>query len=370
MSNNVKLSQEKAKQIYAKYGFTLISEYQSERQKCLCVDKNGYRYGIRIDNLCTGCNPTLWGVYNKDNLEFNLNLFLSKFPVKYHSYKIVKSKRKTMILVSLICSCGNVFVVPLIKLVYGKYKNLLCNECKKKLYPAGIKKKREDYLNAFSKWGYIVEYAPEKMSAGAKVSLIDKFGFKGVSSFASCKMNKHFSTFDIRSNRENFVYNANLLLRQNNYDTKCIGFIDNSHLEFVCGCGKKFILTQKQFRGGKYRCDSCTSKYSSLELKVMNFLKENNVKFITGYKYQECYDKLPLPFDFYLTEFNTLIEVDGKQHFFPAMSSHEEFETRKKHDEIKNEFCLRNNIPLIRIPYMAFEKSENWKIYLLQFVKD
>ena len=58
------------------------------------------------------------------------------------------------------------------------------------------------------------------------------------------------------------------------------------------------------------------------------------------------------------TCFNTLIEADGKQHFELRFGQEEDFQIRKKHDKIKDEYCKLNNIKLI---------DENR--YLLRFVK-
>lgn len=369
MNNNVKFSQKEAKDLFNQYGFQLIDEYVNNRTPCLCEDNKGYRYYIRLDNLQYNYKPILWGKSNIGNLEHNLKLFLSNSKILYHSYKYVHSKGDSRILVTLICTCGDTFIVPLTKLVNHAYKNLLCNKCKKKYYPNGMKRTKEELIREFEQMGYIVEYISDGANYKTKVQLQDNFGFRGISTLNSCKQNKHFATFDITNNRDNFVYNANLLLQSNNYNTKCLGFIDKTHLQFLCGCGTKFILTQSQFRNGKYRCDVCTKKYSSLELMVKSYLEENHVNFITQYKYKDCIDILPLPFDFYLTDYNVLLEIDGKQHFEPAMGGEKGFEIRQKHDTIKNQYCLDNHIELIRIPYTAFNKSENWKTYLLQFIK-
>lgn len=370
MNRNIKFSQEEAEIIFNRYGFNLIDKYINNCTPCLCEDKNGYRYNIRLDNLQYDYKPILWGKSNIDNLEYNLKLFLSNSKIIYHSYRRVHNKKGSKTLVTLICTCGETFVVPLTKLVNNAYKNLLCNKCKKKYYSSGMKRTKEEIIQEFEKRGYTVEYIPEGATYGTKVELIDKFGFRGFSTLNSCKQSKHFATFDVTNNRGNFIYNANLLLKNNGYNTKCIRFVDKTHLEFLCGCGEKFILTQSQFRSGKYRCDTCTKKYSSLELKVKSYLEENKINFITQYKYQDCVDILPLPFDFYLSDYNVLLEIDGKQHFEPLMGGQKGFEIRQKHDAIKNQYCLNNHIQLIRIPYTEFNKSENWKKYLLQFVKE
>lgn len=66
----------------------------------------------------------------------------------------------------------------------------------------------------------------------------------------------------------------------------------------------------------------------------------------------------PLPFDFYLPTQNTLIEFDGEQHFKISFGqSEEKLILQKQYDKIKTEWCLRNNISLIRVPY--FKKFTN-----------
>jgi very-short-patch-repair endonuclease len=58
-----------------------------------------------------------------------------------------------------------------------------------------------------------------------------------------------------------------------------------------------------------------------------------------------------LRFDFYIPEQNTVIEFDGEQHFIKRGKFGDKFETLKENDIIKNEYCLNNNIKLIRIHY-------------------
>ena len=58
-------------------------------------------------------------------------------------------------------------------------------------------------------------------------------------------------------------------------------------------------------------------------------------------------------FDFYLEDYNTIIEYDGKQHFEPIKiwGGQEKFNKQRENDSIKDEYCYKNNIALIRIPY-------------------
>ena len=60
-----------------------------------------------------------------------------------------------------------------------------------------------------------------------------------------------------------------------------------------------------------------------------------------------------MPFDFYLSDLNICIEYDGIQHFKPIdyFGGDTAFILLQTNDQIKNEYCIENNIKLIRIRY-------------------
>lgn len=64
--------------------------------------------------------------------------------------------------------------------------------------------------------------------------------------------------------------------------------------------------------------------------------------------------KINLFFDFFIPEINCCIEYDGIKHFKPIdrFGGIEEFEKVKIKDKIKDEYCRKNNIHLIRINYL------------------
>jgi len=47
------------------------------------------------------------------------------------------------------------------------------------------------------------------------------------------------------------------------------------------------------------------------ERKIKIFLKDNNIKFISQKRFNNCRNKYTLPFDFYLPEYNICIEYNG-----------------------------------------------------------
>jgi hypothetical protein len=98
--------------------------------------------------------------------------------------------------------------------------------------------------------------------------------------------------------------------------------------------------------------------------KIEAFLIANNYKFKKEYRIQECRNILPLPFDFAL--FNNknllcLIEYNGEQHYIKVrkFGGKKAFASQQKRDQIKIEFCSKNNIDLIIIPHWDCEKIED-----------
>ena len=105
-------------------------------------------------------------------------------------------------------------------------------------------------------------------------------------------------------------------------------------------------------------CPKCKS--SKGEKLTENYLKEKCIDYEIQYKFKGCKHKRELPFDFYLPKENTVIEYDGVQHFKPIdfFGGVEGFERRKKSDITKNDYCSKNNIKIIRIPYTVVDIHE------------
>lgn len=131
-------------------------------------------------------------------------------------------------------------------------------------------------------------------------------------------------------------------------------------------CGNSFLVSPNNFLDRMNRCPFC--KFSKGETFIYNFLKRNNIEFVSQKRFSSCKDKRELPFDFYIPDLNLCIEYDGMQHFekcnFTGKMSdciiNEKMEIIKKHDQIKNNFCKENNIKLVRFNYkQSFSKIEN-----------
>lgn len=150
------------------------------------------------------------------------------------------------------------------------------------------------------------------------------------------------------------LINNNVLLNKNEYIGNNI-----TNLKIKCGCCNEniFITSLANYLSGKITCSSCSKKKSRQERKIEEFLVNNNIIFEEEKRFDDCRDKRPLPFDFYLPDRNTCIEYDGEGHYlerfyeFKSNNPNINLEITKYHDNIKNEYCKKKKIKLIRIPY-------------------
>ena len=122
-----------------------------------------------------------------------------------------------------------------------------------------------------------------------------------------------------------------------------------------CECGNYTTVVGEDIRSG--HTTSCGCLKSKGEDSISKILRSANIPFEKEKTFDSC--RFPKTnyhgrFDFYVNN-HYLIEYDGIQHFgIPnKWDTYESTEERKERDEYKTQWCKNNNIPLIRIPYMA-----------------
>jgi thymidylate kinase len=123
---------------------------------------------------------------------------------------------------------------------------------------------------------------------------------------------------------------VNIICKKHNFE---FPMIPNSHLN---GSG----------------CPICNE--SKGEKYVANILDNRNITYVRWKRFNDCKGFCrTLSFDFYLPDYNMLIEYDGEQHFnsINYWGGDEKLKKIQIYDTIKNEYAKRNNIKLIRIPY-------------------
>ena len=126
----------------------------------------------------------------------------------------------------------------------------------------------------------------------------------------------------------------------------------------VCtDCGTVWAPRARSLKTGQ-GCPICKS--SKGETVIAKYLLEHSIRYATQHSFSDCLSPKgnPLKFDFYLPDKNIIIEYDGEQHFAPVdfkgrglEDAKRIFIESKQRDEIKNQYCQKHDIHLIRIPY-------------------
>lgn len=134
----------------------------------------------------------------------------------------------------------------------------------------------------------------------------------------------------------------------------------------ICDCGAEREASGNELKSGNLNsCGHCL--ISKGEEKVKQLLVEYNIKFEHNKMLSNFYEETnkKLRFDFIIydenNEITRIIEVDGIQHYQGPDKGYwsrtpETLEDIQKRDFIKNSFCLKHNIPLVRIPYYQIQK--------------
>ena len=142
-------------------------------------------------------------------------------------------------------------------------------------------------------------------------------------------------------------------------------YVDNQpYWKCICDCGKERLATVRDLNAGKVT--SCGCLVSVAEDKMTSYFLENNIPFVQQYRFEDCKDIRCLPFDFAVLDgekVKLLVELQGEQHYYPftfcgesKAIKNKNLEDRIRKDKIKQEYCEKHLIPLLRIKYTQFNK--------------
>lgn len=154
-------------------------------------------------------------------------------------------------------------------------------------------------------------------------------------------------------------------LKQKNPDIELIGEYINAktHTAFKCKkCGHIWETAPNNLIYGKLTgCPKCQT-YSKGEDRIKYFLECKNIK----YKLHKTYNGLVgiggklLSYDFYLSDYNMLIEFQGEQHehAIECFGGDKKFKSQQEHDKRKREYAKLHGIGLLEIWYWDYNNIE------------
>ena len=141
-------------------------------------------------------------------------------------------------------------------------------------------------------------------------------------------------------------YNSDIIALDEYIDSKT----KIKHKCLICGYEWSTSPTTILNGGGCPRCQE-----TSGERKARQWFERESINYVYQMRYDDCRDINTLSFDFYLPDFNTLVEIQGLQHYkpIPYFGGEEKYLKQQKHDNIKRDYCKKNGINLIEIPDSA-----------------
>ena len=146
-----------------------------------------------------------------------------------------------------------------------------------------------------------------------------------------------------------------------NPDVKVLGeYIGSeSPIDVKClVCGHHWNPIGRSLLNGQ-GCPNCSMSKGEKFIKTV--LDSHQIEYISQHTFDDCRLKQCLRFDFYLPDYNVIIEYDGEQHFYPvdfgskgSEWAENAFKLNQKKDQTKDKYCLQKGINLIRIPYTNY----------------
>lgn len=357
---------EDMKKLFAEKGYNLLDEVYNNNKQYLSFEKDGYIYYNTYNGFIKTTNPKKWSAKNPYSIQ-NLRTYLCKEDVQIkipdQSYNYDK--------LEAVCSCGNHYFVSWDNFI--NTKQYQCPDC-------GRKKSAKNHVKDI-----YIELMKEKE-------------LQSIEEYKGCKHTQHFklsngyiiktSMYQVKHNgniedtifdicNDYTIDNMQLYLRDNIPSLKLLSNTytgAKSRYTFLCECGRQFeAVWQTVYFGQKSKCEYCTKFASSLAVKTEQWLNEHSIAYKKEKTYPDCQYKGKLRFDYYLPEFNSIVEIDGNQHDKPVRFGNMTQEEAEKafvetqiRDRIKNEYCKKNNIPLLRIKQKEFA-TEEYKTKLQTF---
>ena len=374
---SAKISIEDIKKIYESNGLNLLEDTTKGICKNYkCCDNEGYFYYYGAKNLkkqgisdkkqhrFSSKNPFAWDNvlhYMKENVHNGTTLVSTASDWKNRDS-----------LLSFKCGvCGAIF-----KKSWSAFMSLdfkMCTRCFNQAKDDGIvpTKRTDPFLfreKLLEKGLYLL--AGDNLTHHSKVLIQDKMGYRGLVSLGSLYSREEvgFDKFSVANpftidnlRLYTFLKEWDCIIPDQNYKG------NKGMLKIRCSCGRSFEVTATHFLNGKYKCNKCRGVQSELSEIVEKWLKDHDIQYQMEKRFDDCKNKGLLPFDYYIPEVGC-IEVDGQLHFYSRGDNKNDLLQVQTNDRIKTEYCRKNNIPLLRLPYWEIEDGETYQKRLKQFL--
>jgi len=161
--------------------------------------------------------------------------------------------------------------------------------------------------------------------------------------------------------KEEFIQRA-LQIHGNKYNYSSVDYVNkDTKVCIICKKHGKFYQRPASHVGKESGCPFC--KGSKGERAIQKWFKKYGVDFKHHHSFFDLRGiKNPLIFDFYVPFVKCLIEFDGQQHYKPVRFNGISkkraiaiFKKNRYYDALKDQYCVKKNISLLRINYKEYK---------------
>lgn len=278
------------------------------------------------------------------------------------------------------CDCGNEIDLTQHEMFDKRRKSILSCGCQNP-YKKKIKSIKEKIGTIHNDWKILKleyekhgkKYFLSECQCCGERKIIKENSF----SFNMCKerrenFNKQLQEIKLKKEIIETPQNIKDLTNQKFYRLKVLGFAGivryKKYWVCQCDCGNIIVVPQSELEKGRVKSCGCLVSFG--EETISNFLNKNNIKFVQQKSFKDCKFKKVLKFDFQIfypgSKKFFLCEYQGQQHYnivdFNENSTEKQkkknLELNKKRDQIKRDYCMKNNIKLLEIPFWEFKNIE------------
>lgn len=180
---------------------------------------------------------------------------------------------------------------------------------------------------------------------------------------------KHFKGYDYYSRLVLLQRSLNVFYGKGVYNVLSY---DEDNMEAIVkhlACGRSYTYNINSMLTFDVRCKYCKRPLG--EQTIIRILEDLDINYISPAIIGAKRDNYDLHYDFYLPDYNVLIEYDGAQHYGPigALGGEDAYKKRVINDNIKTDYAKDNGYRLLRIDYNV-RKYDKIKDKMLEFIHE
>lgn len=216
---------------------------------------------------------------------------------------------------------------------------------------------KDEYMNCQTKLAYLCPNHPNDVQYISYASLKNGHGCHKCAN----ELNAKHQQKDFKDIQDYFAEVGYTLL-SNSKDYKN----SQTKLKYVCPKHPQYIQTVNwsNFYGRKSRCKYCASQNSRGEEQIAQYLIKHNIEFVRQKRFYDLRNletNYQLSYDFWLPNFNLLIEYQGGYHNGkvhernPKKQTKKDLERQQNRDNMKRKYAKDNHIQLLEIWYWDYQ---------------